>query len=42
MKERKKNASDTDAHGWSYIILDPTDGDSIKKQRHSFRSDSIN
>jgi hypothetical protein len=23
MKDKKKNASDSDAHGWSHIILDP-------------------
>jgi hypothetical protein len=30
MKERKKNASDSDAHGWSHIILDPLETDSSK------------
>ena len=23
MKDKKKNAKDSDAHGWSYIIIDP-------------------
>jgi hypothetical protein len=31
MKERKKNANDSDAHGWSHIILDPMETDSSKK-----------
>jgi hypothetical protein len=31
MKERKKNASDSDAHGWSHIILDPMETDIVKK-----------
>lgn len=31
MKERKKNASDNDAHGWSHIILDPVESESPKK-----------
>ncbi len=31
MKERKKNASDNDAHGWSYIILDPLESEPAKK-----------
>jgi hypothetical protein len=25
MKERKKHATDNDAHGWSHIILDPVE-----------------
>ncbi|HVD98969.1 MAG TPA: 7TM diverse intracellular signaling domain-containing protein [Cytophagaceae bacterium] len=31
MKERKKNAGDQDAHGWSHIILDPIEGEPVKK-----------
>ncbi len=31
MKERKKNANDNDAHGWSHIILDPQETDPSKK-----------
>jgi hypothetical protein len=31
MKERKKNANDNDAHGWSHIILDPLEAESSKK-----------
>lgn len=31
MKERKKNATDSDAHGWSHIILDPFESETPKK-----------
>ena len=31
MKERKKNSNDSDAHGWSHIILDPIENETPKK-----------
>lgn len=33
MKERKKSANESDAHGWSHIILDPIESDQVVPKR---------